>query len=85
MTPPCVAVDPNAKTTILARQGRKFYYVVPMQSGRLTVKKLTAQQVLNRRYKLIDVDIVYAVNMFLKHSGGLTKAAEAELKALLEG
>jgi len=50
-----------------------------MQSGRLTVKKLTKQQLENKRIKQVDVDIHQAVDAFLRHSGGLTKLAEKEL------
>jgi hypothetical protein len=82
MNIPCVVVDHNAKTAIITRSGRKYLYMIPLKSGRLTVRKLTPLQFQAKGYESLDTDIHEAVSRFMRHSGGLTTAAEVELEAV---
>lgn len=83
MNIPCVVVDHNAKTAIVTRAGRKYLYMVPLKSGRLTVRKLTPLQFEAKGYNPLDTDIEEAVDRFIHHSGGLTMAAALELGVVM--
>jgi hypothetical protein len=83
---PCVVKDHNSKTAIAIRKGRKFYHVIPMKSGKLTVRKLNDNQF--SRYAPTSIKPSDAVKQYLAHSGGHTETALNELlnlQSVLEG
>lgn len=82
---PCVVRDHNSKTSIILRQGRKFTHTIPMKSGKLTVRKLTAVQFANQKFVILDIPLEEAVDRYLAHSGGHTETALKELQILKEG
>ena len=84
---PCVVRDHNAKTAIVIRKGRKFYHIIPMKSGKLTVKKVTEKQFQAYTYAS-GIKPSDAVAKYLAHSGGHTETALKELvllRDMLEG
>jgi hypothetical protein len=80
---PCVVRDHNSKTAIAIREGRKFFHLIPMKSGKLTVKKLTPKQFWHQ-YEVTPIDPSQAVAKYLAHSGGHTDTARQELLMLQE-
>ena len=74
--------DTNSKTAIVVRSGRKYIHVIPMKSGKLTVKRMTPKQYENASYKVMDVDVKVVVEKYLAHSGGHTDTALKELEGL---
>jgi hypothetical protein len=79
---PSVVVDHNSKTAIVVRAGRKYIHVIPMKSGKLTVKRLTPRQYEQAGYTKLDIDMATALDKFLLHAGGYTDTAKKELEAL---
>jgi hypothetical protein len=79
---PCVVIDHNSKTAIVVRSGRKYIHVIPMKSGKLTVKRLTPRQYEQAGYTKLEMDIDKALDKFLLHAGGYTDTAKKELEAL---
>ena len=79
---PCVVKDANAKTAIVVKSGRKYIHVIPMKSGKLTVKRMTPRQYENAGYKVMDVEVKVVVEKYLAHSGGHTDTALKELEGL---
>lgn len=79
---PYVVVDHNSKTAIVVRTGRKYIHVIPMKSGKLTVKRLTPRQYEQAGYTALEIDFAAALDKFLLHAGGYTDTAKRELEAL---
>ena len=72
---PSVVKDHNSKTAIVYKQGRKFIYLVPMKSGKLTVIKLTESEFIKKQYTILDTPVSGALATYLRHSGGHTESA----------
>lgn len=80
---PCVVKDYNAKTAIVYKVGRKFIYLIPMKSGKLTVTKLTAFKYVQNNYVVLDTPMESALFLFLRHSGGHTETAKQALLSII--
>jgi hypothetical protein len=83
MEVPCVVKDHNSKTAIVYKVGRKFLYLIPMKSGKLTVTKLTESQFKNKQYAVIDTPVSSAIIAYLRHSGGHTLSARQALESIM--
>lgn len=81
---PCVVKDHNSKTAIVYKVGRKFIYLIPMKSGKLTVTKLTKSAFTNKGYTVSDAPVSGALVTYLRHSGGHTQSAKQALDAIRE-
>lgn len=81
---PSVVKDHNSKTAIVYKVGRKFVYLVPMKSGKLTVVKLTEAQYLKKQYTVLDTPVSGAIIAYLRHSGGHTTTAKQALQSIME-
>jgi hypothetical protein len=77
---PLVVKDHNSKTAIITKVGRKYIHVIPMKSGKLTMKKMTSQQYIKAKFEVLDIPMLDAVRKFLAHAGGYTEAVKAELE-----
>jgi hypothetical protein len=82
---PFVVKDHNSKTAIVYKVGRKFIYLIPMKSGKLTVIKLTESQYKHRQYAVLDTPIGSAILSYIRHSGGHTLTARQALESIMEG
>jgi hypothetical protein len=78
---PRVVKDHNSKTAILIKEGRKFVHYIPMKSGKLTVKRVPMARFYTL-YQDADIPVSHAVNLYLKHSGGMTEAVTTALKEI---
>ena len=83
MVIPRVVRDHNSKTAIMFKEGRKFVHLIPMKSGKLTVKRLPIAR-FYATYQDADVALNHAVASYLKHSGGHTETALKELQIMQE-
>lgn len=81
---PCVVKDHNSKTAIVYKIGRKFIYLIPMKSGKLTVTKLTESQYNNKKYIVIDTPVSGAIVAYLRHAGGHTLSAKQALESIIK-
>lgn len=81
---PCVVIDHNSKTAIVYKVGRKFIYLIPMKSGKLTVTKLTKSAFDNRGFSISDTPVSSALVTYLRHSGGHTQTAKQALESIRE-
>lgn len=81
---PCVVIDHNSKTAIVYKVGRKFVYLIPMKSGKLTVTKLTMSAFDKRGYSISDTPVSSALVTYLRHSGGHTQTAKQALESIRE-
>lgn len=79
---PCVVIDHNSKTAIAYKIGRKFIYLIPMKSGKLTVTKLTKSAFANKGYKVSELPVSGALVTYLRHSGGHTLSARQALESI---
>jgi hypothetical protein len=77
---PLVVKDHNSKTAIITKVGRKYIHVIPMKSGKLTMKKMTYQQYIKTKFEVLDIPVLTAVHKFLQHAGGYTEAVKTELE-----
>ena len=84
LTVPCVVKDPNAKTAIVYKVGRKFIYTIPMKSGKLTITKLTESDFLKKKYYVMDTPVSSALLTYLRHAGGHTESAKQALESIRE-
>ena len=84
LTVPCVVKDPNSKTAIVYKVGRKFIYTIPMKSGKLTVTKLTESDFAKKKYKVMDTSVSSALVTYLRHAGGHTESAKQALESIME-
>lgn len=84
LTVPCVVKDPNSKTAIVYKVGRKFIYTIPMKSGKLTVTKLTESDFAKKKYKVMDTPVSSALATYLRHAGGHTESAKQALESIRE-
>lgn len=82
---PCVVIDHNAKTAIVVKAGRKYIHVIPMKSGKLTVKRMTPRQYEQANYKVLEDKLKIALEKYLNHAGGHTDTALKELEILNHG
>lgn len=83
MEVPCVVKDHNSKTAIVYKVGRKFLYLIPMKSGKLTVTKLTETQYNKKGYQVFDTPVSGAIIAYLRHSGGHTLTAKQALESII--
>lgn len=81
---PCVVKDPNSKTAIVYKVGRKFIYTIPMKSGKLTITKLTESDFIKKKYTVVDTPVSGALLTYLRHSGGHTESAKQALQSIME-
>jgi hypothetical protein len=79
---PCIVKDHNSKTAIVVRSGRKYVHIIPMKSGKLTVKKLTPAQFVKQQYTVLDIPLQVALKQYMLHSGGYTETARLELEKI---
>ena len=79
---PSVVKDHNSKTAIVYKQGRKFIYLIPMKSGKLTVTKLTEAEFVKKQYIVLDTPVSSALITYLRHSGGHTTSAKQALESI---
>ena len=79
---PLIVKDHNSKTAIITKVGRKYIHVVPMKSGKLTMKRMTYQQYIKAKFEVLDIPVLSAVNKFLAHAGGYTEAVNTELERI---
>lgn len=77
---PLVVRGHNSNTAIITKVGRKYIHVIPMKSGKLTMKKMTYQQYVKADFEVLNIEVLTAVNKFLNHAGGYTEAVKAELE-----
>ncbi len=77
---PLVVKDHNSKTAIITKVGRKYIHVIPMKSGKLTMKKITPQQYIKAKFEVLNISLVDAITKFLNHAGGYTEAVKTELE-----
>lgn len=84
LTVPCVVKDPNAKTAIVYKVGRKFIYTIPMKSGKLTITKLTESDFVKKKYVVMDTPVSAALVTYLRHAGGHTESAKQALQSIME-
>jgi hypothetical protein len=81
---PSVVKDHNSKTAIVYKQGRKFIYLIPMKSGKLTVTKLTLSEFNKKQYIVLDTPVSAALLTYLRHAGGHTTSAKQALESIMK-
>ena len=81
---PSVVKDHNSKTAIVYKQGRKFIYLIPMKSGKLTVTKLTESEFVRKQYTVLDTPVSGALVTYLRHAGGHTMSAKQALESIIK-
>jgi hypothetical protein len=81
---PSVVKDHNSKTAIVYKIGRKFIYLIPMKSGKLTVTKLTESEYTKKRYIVLDTPVSSALVTYLRHAGGHTTSAKQALESIVK-
>lgn len=79
-----VLIDRNARTAIVVAQGRKRTHLVALEEGELVVRPYRQDELLARGFKAMDYPLKRAVRQYLKHSGGVSKAAKKALRGLLK-
>lgn len=79
-----VLIDRNARTAIVVAQGRKRTHLVALEEGELVVRPYTAAELQERGFKPLDYPLKRAVRKYLKHSGGVSKAAKKALRAIIQ-
>jgi len=84
MEVPCVVKDHNSKTAIVYKVGRKFIYLIPMKSGKLTVTKLTESEFVKKQYIVLDTPVSTALITYLRHAGGHTTSAKQALESIMK-
>jgi hypothetical protein len=84
LTVPCVVKDHNSKTAIVYKIGRKFIYLIPMKSGKLTITKLTESDFVKKKYVVMDTPVSAALVTYLRHAGGHTESAKQALQSITE-